>query len=126
PAGPAQPPLLLPEALRTVRGLVRDEQGRPLAKAWVGSDPRPMADTWDTLSPPDRIRERPEPFRDDKGNVVPAGPLGKYFEQRDSQGKWHPIHPDDIKPFETLAFAGDRALTKAEIAKTYSPYAVRL
>jgi RNA polymerase sigma factor (sigma-70 family) len=60
----------------TVRGVVRDDQGRPLARAWVGSDPRPMPDTWDNPRP-ENIREVRAVFRDANGNVIPPGAVRK-------------------------------------------------
>src|SRR5262249_6992526 len=52
---------------------------------------------------------------------------GKYFERRDELGKWHPVHPDDIRPFAGTVYGADgRALTKEQMAKQYSPYEVRL
>jgi thiol-disulfide isomerase/thioredoxin len=127
PAAPEKPPAPPADGPRTVRGVVRDNEGRPVAKAWVGSDPRPLQDTWISISPPDRLRERAEPFRDANGTVVPPGPPGKYFERRDDTGKWHPVHPDDVRPFAGTIFGGDgRALTKEQMAKQYSPYEVRV
>ncbi len=126
---PPAPPRLTPpigEPNRTVTGIVRDDQGRPLAKAWVGSDPRPMQDTWDNPRPED-IRERAEPFRDASGAIIPPGALGKYFEHRDSKGAWHPVSPDDINPFEPSGTGGDgRSLSQEEIAKNHSGYNIRV
>jgi thiol-disulfide isomerase/thioredoxin len=111
---------------RTVRGIVRDDKGRPLAKAWVGSDPRPMQDDWDNPRPED-IRERKAPFRDAKGDIVPPGAVGKYFEVRDSRGQWRPVSPDDIRRFEPTIWDGNgHALSREEVAKRHSPYSVRV
>jgi RNA polymerase sigma-70 factor (ECF subfamily) len=109
----------------TVRGLVRDNKGRPLAKVWVGSDPRPLADTWDTPRP-EEIREVRAAFRDRAGRVIPPGAVGKYFEVRDSRGQWKPVSPDDIRPFDAVVWSGDgQALSKEEVAKDHSPYTIR-
>jgi RNA polymerase sigma-70 factor (ECF subfamily) len=125
PAVPDRAPAPPQRARRVVRGVVRDEQGRPVAKAWVGSDPRPLADTWKSISPPGNLRESAVPFRDDRGNIVPAGGPGKYFERRDDLGNWHPVHPDDVRPFRGTVFGpGGRALTKKEMDAQYSPYEV--
>ena len=111
---------------RTLRGVVRDEQGRPVARAWVGSDPRPMQDTWDNPSPKN-LRERAEPYRDEHGDVVPPGEVGKYFEIRTETTPWRPVHPDDIRPWEPVVFGGDgKVLTKEEVAKDHSLYSVRV
>ncbi len=67
---PATPPA---PANLTIRGLVRDDKGRPLAKVWVGSDPRPLQDTWDNPRPED-IREVRAVFRDAKGTIIPPAP----------------------------------------------------
>jgi RNA polymerase sigma factor (sigma-70 family) len=109
----------------TVHGLVRDDKGRPLAKVWVGSDPRPMQDTWDNPRPED-IRERRQVFRDAKGTIIPPGAVRKYFEFHDSRGQWTPVSPDDIGPWEAVVWDGDgQARTKEEVAKTHSAYTVR-
>jgi len=90
-----------PESVtRTIRGIVRDEQGRPVAKAWVGAGVVRLPDEWNIVLPLDRIRETTEPFRDDRGKVVPPGALGKYFELRDETGKWTPVHPDEVRRFQ--------------------------
>ena len=72
-----------------------------MAKAWIGSEveTREVCGT-QLIEPLDRIRERKEPFRDEHGTIVPAGALGKYFELRDQEGKWQPIHPADIRRYE--------------------------
>ncbi len=91
-------PQPLPESVtRTIRGIVRDEQGRPVAKAWVGKDVNRRDDSWEVVEPFDRIRETKQPFRDETGKIVAAGALGKYFEVRDEAGNWRPIHPADIR-----------------------------
>ncbi len=107
PPEPAEPKVAqekaapLPDFVtRTIRGSVCDEQGRPVAKAWIGSRVEWRDDTWSIVEPLDRIRERTEPFRDEQGNVVPAGALGKYFELRDQDGKWQPIHPANVRRYE--------------------------
>ena len=110
---------------RTVHGMVRDDKGRPLAKVWVGSDPRPLQDTWDNPRPED-IRELRALYRDTKGNIIPPGAVRKYFEVRDRREEWHPISPDDIRPWEAIVFGGDgQAVSKEEVAKTHSAYTVR-
>ncbi len=116
---------------RKFRGTVRDEHGRPVAKAWVGSDVKKLADSWEIVEPFDRIRERKQPYLNERGNVVPAGSLGKYFELRDQKGNWQPIHPAkirrhdpsrDIEPFDTPFYSDD---TKKAMAKGQSVYEVR-
>ena len=141
PAVPAPPPAAAPVAPlavppqqsappipvgdRIITGIVRDDQGRPLAKAWVGSDPRPLMDTWDNPRPED-IRDRDQPFRDPRGEVIPPGAVGKYFEVRDRSGTWHPVSPDDINPFEPTVFDSKGSVPRAEVAKMYSSYIVRV
>ena len=122
---PAPTPAAVPN--RTLRGVVRDEQGRPVAKAWVGTDPRPMQDTWDNPSPRN-LRERAEPYRDEHGDVVPPGEVGKYFEvRRTESAPWQPVSPDDIRPCKPIVFGGDgKAVSDEEVAKTYSNYTVRV
>ncbi len=83
--------------MRTVRGIIRDEQGRPVVKAWVGERVEPMRDLWMPITSPDRIRAAKATYHDPKGHVIPPGPLGKYFEYRDDSGNWQPVHPDDIR-----------------------------
>ena len=102
---PAQEKAPAPPArvMRTIRGTVRDEQGRPVAKAWVGNRVMTRKKLWEAVEPVDRIRERKEPFRDEHGTVVSAGALGKYFELRDQDGKWQPIHPADVRGIEKPA-----------------------
>ena len=97
--------LALPkEVTRTIRGIVRDEQGRPVAKAWIGTSLRPNPMIRGTgRRALDRIRACNEPFRDEHGTIVPAALLGKYFEMRDEAGKWQPIHPADIHRFKRPA-----------------------
>ncbi len=106
-----EPPLAQQEApppplavARTIRGVVRDEQGRPVAKAWIGERIEWSQDVWSIFEPLARIRERKEPFRDEQGKIVPAGPLGKYFELRDQEGKWHALHPADVRRYEKPEF----------------------
>jgi RNA polymerase sigma factor (sigma-70 family) len=89
-------------ATRTIRGIVRDEQGRPVPKAWIGLGVSPRPRRWQTVLPADRIRERKEPFRDGQGKIVPAGVLGKDYELRNADGKWQPIDPSDIRPCESF------------------------
>ncbi len=110
----------------TVQGLVRDDKGRPLAKVWVGSDPRPLQDIWDNPRPED-IRELRAVFRDVKGTIIPPGAVKKYFEVRDGRGPWHPVSPDDIRPWDAVVWNGDgQALSKEEVAKNHSAYSVRV
>jgi RNA polymerase sigma-70 factor (ECF subfamily) len=100
PNGVAQQAPAQPESVtRTIRGTVRDEQGRPVAKAWIGSNVIRRGDGWSIVMPVDRIRERREPYRDAQGQVVPPGVLGKYFELHDENGNWQPIHPAAIRRF---------------------------
>ena len=119
---PAPPQVALNQ---TVRGFVRDDKGRPLAKAWIGSDPRPLPDIWDNPRPED-IRELRAVFRDANGIIIPPGAVGKYFEVRDGRGQWKPVSPDDIRPWEAVVWGGDgQAVPQAEVAKTHSAYTVR-
>jgi RNA polymerase sigma factor (sigma-70 family) len=103
---------------RTVRGIVRDEQGRPVAKAWVGSTVVKRADNWHLVQPLDRIRESREPFRDEQRQIVPPGALGKYFDVRDEQGNWAPVHPANISLHEPEEgadpFGNSEALVKGQ------------
>ena len=96
------PPAPEPERLfkRAVQGIVRDEQGRPVAGAWIGDGVEPMPDVWTLITLPDRIRVAREPYRDQKGSLIAAGSLGKVFEYRDDSGQWQPVHPDDIRRFD--------------------------
>jgi RNA polymerase sigma-70 factor (ECF subfamily) len=119
PAPPRAP------ANQTVRGLVRDDKGRPLARAWIGSDPRPLQDTWDNPRPED-IRELRAVFRDAKGTIIPPGAVRKYFEVRDGRGQWKPVSLDDIRPWDAVVWGGDgQAVSKEEVARTHSAYIVR-
>ena len=63
---------------RTIHGVIRDEQGRPVARAWVGDYVTRGRDLWEPVDPLDRLRESKEPYRDDQGRDVPPGKLGKY------------------------------------------------
>ena len=81
---------------RTVRGIVRDEQGRPVAKAWVGSCVSATEDRWELVRP-EWIRESAQPFRDGQGRVIPPGALGKYLDLREESGIWQPIQPADVR-----------------------------
>ncbi|WP_422924035.1 sigma-70 family RNA polymerase sigma factor [Singulisphaera sp. PoT] len=122
----ATPPIAQADANITVTGIVRDDQGKPLAKVWVGSEPLPSQDTWDNPRP-ENIRERKEPFRDAGGQVIPPGEAGKYFEVREPNGPWRPVSPDDIRPHEPIVLNMDgHADSKEEVAKTHSPYIVRV
>ena len=96
-----------------------------MAKVWVGAGLRPLMDDWDNPRV-DAIRERAEPFRDAQGRVVPPGMLGRYFEVVDRRGAWHPVHPDDIRPFESVIRDAGGTLPKEEVARIYSPYTVRV
>ena len=112
-------------ANQTVHGLVRDDKGHPLAKVWIGSDPRPLQDDWDNPRPED-IRELRAVFRDAKGSIIPPGAVRKYFEVRDGKGQWKPVSPNDIRPWEAVVWGGDgQAVPKEEVAKTHSAYTVR-
>jgi RNA polymerase sigma factor (sigma-70 family) len=99
PVAPEKPQPPQADEVRTIRGIVRDEQGRPVARAWIGDGVRLSEDVWSIFEPLDRIRERKEPFRDAQGNVVPAGALGKYFELRDQAGNWRPLDPADVRRY---------------------------
>jgi RNA polymerase sigma factor (sigma-70 family) len=90
---PAQPEVIT----RKIRGTVRDEQGRPIPKVWVGDHLLKLRDNWELVYPLARIRERKEPFRDRQGKIVPPGEPGRYFEVRDEAGKWLPADPADIR-----------------------------
>ncbi len=94
----AQPPQV--DDFRTIRGIVRDEQGHSVPKAWIGDKVQLSGDVWSIFEPLDRIRERKEPFRDAQGKVVRPGALGKYFELKDQEGKWRPLHPADVRRFQ--------------------------
>ncbi len=99
---PTSPPQPEPERTvkRIVRGIVHDEQGRPVAGAWIGSRLRPMPDVWSLITLPERIRVATQPYRDQKGQLIPAGSLGRYFDYRDDSGTWQPVHPDDIRGYD--------------------------
>ncbi len=96
PDDPEKAPEPPERVVRTIRGIVRDEQGQPVSKAWVGREVTNPNGGMEIIEPLDRIRESKEPFRDEQGRVVPAGALGKYFELRDQDSKWQPVHPRDI------------------------------
>ena len=96
PDDPAKAREVPKQVTRTIRGIVRDEQGQPVSKAWVGREVTNPNGRTEIIEPLDRIRERKEPFRDEQGKIVPAGALGKYFELRDQENKWRPVHPRDI------------------------------
>jgi RNA polymerase sigma factor (sigma-70 family) len=107
-AGKAEAPIAPEKAqrpqvdeVRTIRGIVRDEQGHPVAKAWLGHNLQMTQDAWEIFEPLDRIRERKEPFRDAQGKIVPPGALGKYFELKDQEGKWRTLHPADVRRYQT-------------------------
>ena len=51
---------------------------------------RRLEDRWEIILPPGRIRETAEPFKNERGEVVPVGELGKYFELMDA-GDWDPV-----------------------------------
>jgi RNA polymerase sigma factor (sigma-70 family) len=91
---PQEPPK---QVKRTIRGIVRDENGRPVAKAWVGFKIEPLQDLWVDVEPRDRIRETNSPYHNEQGKIVPPGPRGRYFELRDEQGKWSAVHPEGVK-----------------------------
>jgi RNA polymerase sigma factor (sigma-70 family) len=89
-----------PKVRRTIRGTVRDGQGQPMVKAWIGSGLGSMSDVWKPILARDRLRVAKQPFRDDKGNEVPAGPIGDYYEYRNDDGQWQQIDPADIRPYD--------------------------
>ena len=94
---PAKTPESERNVKRVVRGIVRDVQGRPVAKAWVGSEVVPMLDVWTLITDVDRLRVTQTPFRDAQGQVVPAGPLGSYFDYRNDEGHLQPLDPADVR-----------------------------
>ena len=97
----AEKPQPLPESVtRTIRGVVRDELGRPMAKAWIGDVVVRRADSWEVVELRGRARETKQPFRDETGKIVAAGGLGRYFEVRDEAGNWRPIHPSNIRRWD--------------------------
>jgi RNA polymerase sigma factor (sigma-70 family) len=116
---------------RMVRGIVRDAQGRPVAKAWVGSEVEPMLDVWMPVRQDDRLRVTQTPFRDVWGQVVPTGSLGRYYEYRNDEGRWQPVDPTDIRrvniarlqPFmsrkerETVKKAPEKTFLEVRVAK---------
>ena len=56
---------------------------------------------WEIVWPPHRIRERTAPFKNEKGDVTPAGPLGKYYELQHHQNEtWRPVDPAEIRRFD--------------------------
>ncbi len=98
---------------RTIRGIVRDEQGRPVAKAWVGDRVSYASGSWDVVEPLDRIRGRKETtFRDEHGNdrATAVARLANTSSLRDEAGKWRalPIHP--AKPISVTASNGQAHL----------------
>jgi RNA polymerase sigma factor (sigma-70 family) len=103
---PQEPRDLLNEITVPVRGTVRDELGRPVAQAWIGTQVRLRDDLWKPIQA-DRVRDRQEPFRDDLGKVVPPGALGNYFELRDEGGNWQPIDPHDIRSHVPSGYTGE-------------------
>ncbi len=106
PAPVPQEPLDSDEEISVpVRGVVRDELGRPVAQAWIGRQVCIRDDVWRPVRS-EHIRERQEPFRDDHGSVVPPGALGKYFELHNGRGKWQPIHPHDIRRHDASEYTG--------------------
>ena len=130
-----QAPAKTPEPARTVkrllRGIVRDDQGRPVAKAWVGSEVEPMLDVWKLVTAEDRIRVTQTPYRDAQGIVVAPGPLASYFEYRDDDGRWRALDPTDVRqanrsrfrPYlsrkdqEILAKAPEKTFLEVRLAK---------
>ncbi len=86
---------------RVLRGTVRDEQGRPVAKAWVGSTIEPMPDVWSLVTLGERLRITQTPFRDFRGEVVRAGAPDRYYEYRNDEGRWEPVDPEDILPVDS-------------------------
>ncbi len=112
---PAKPELVA----RIIRGMVRDEQGRPVAKAWIGGGVIRRPDEWEVVFPLDRVRQTAEPFRDDRGKAVPPDALGIFFELRDETGKWKPVDPRVIRRFQKSR-AGD-AIRKDPFATDVPP-----
>ena len=82
---------------RVLRGTVRDDRGRPIARAWVGSEVEPMLDVWKLFTEEDRIHMTQTPYRDAQGKVVAPGPLARYFEYRDDDGRWQAVDPSDVR-----------------------------
>ena len=94
------PPPSVEFVTRRIRGTVRDQGGRPLAKAWIGRHVEMSDDHWEIIEPLESVRERSQPFRDVGGTIVPAGRLAKYFELRDPDGTWRPLHPRDVRRYD--------------------------
>jgi|GEM_PF-4998107 len=105
----------------TVHGKVRDESGKPLAKVWVGGGIR-GGDEWQ-LPLREDIRERTEPFRNARGEIIPPGLLGKYFEYRTRFKIWAPLSHEDIGPVPPEMA---RVFPHERDAKPRSAYAVRV
>ncbi len=114
-----------------LRGIVRDDQGRPLAKAWVGSELEPMLDLWNVVTQEDRLRVTQTPYRDAQGHVVAPGRLGAYYEYCDDEGHWQPLNPADVrravrprfrpylsrKELETLEKSPEKTFLEVRLAK---------
>ncbi len=130
---PQKPAPALPEHVtRTIRGTVRDEQGRPVAKAWIGAEVSRHNDDWTIVEMRDRIRECKEPFRDRQGKIVPAGVLAKYYELRDRTGKWQPVDPADIRQYDLsraddpfVPIVRDRRAIEIALAKGETVFEIR-
>ena len=120
---------------KTVRGIVRDEHGRPVSKAWIGDHLRRRRfDQWQFIDSLPGLRERKEPYRDEQGNIVPPGPVGKYFELRDDEGQWMPVNPAEVRryveggsPSPVLSpFDLDPSPATAAIARGQAVYMIRV
>ena len=118
--------------MHTIRGIVSDEKGRPVSKAWVNVLTGEPPDTWTIVYPPDLIRERKEPFRDEQGRILPPSGFGRYFELRDQEGKWQPIRFGDIRRYDPTDeevsdnFPFDRDFIKEAFAKGDRLFVVRI
>ena len=123
---PAQPEWIM----RTIRGTVRDEQGRPIPKAWIGHHPLDLGEDWEIVFPLDRIRDRKEPFRDEQGKIIPPGGLGRYFEMRDDAGKWQPADPAAVRRYDpsrpgAIDGPDDRAAVQTAISSGREVFEIR-
>ncbi len=99
-----------------VRGMVRDELGRPAAQAWVGAYVSQYDDVWKRIAA-DRIRDHQDPYRDNHGKIVPPGDVGRNFELRDERRSWQPVHPHNIRRYDP------QRLTSTDLRSDGSPVA---